>query len=78
MRQDLQKTIKDTVQLEGVGLHNGINANLILKPAEANKGINFNKRGLCIVNNLAIVLGRGYIGHSFRSVGEKKAPNGTA
>ena len=25
-----------------------------------------------------IVLGRGYIGHSFRSVGEKKAPNGTA
>ena len=24
-----------------------------------------------------IVLGRGYIGRSFRSVGEKKAPNGT-
>ena len=25
-----------------------------------------------------IVLGRGYIGRSFRKVGEKKAPNGTA
>ena len=25
-----------------------------------------------------IVLGRGYIGRSFRSVGDKKAPNGTA
>jgi UDP-3-O-[3-hydroxymyristoyl] N-acetylglucosamine deacetylase len=43
MLQDLQKTIKDPVQLEGVGLHNGIKVNLHLKPAEANSGIVFKR-----------------------------------
>lgn len=41
MYQDLQKTIKDSIQLEGVGLHNGIRVNLLLKPAEVNSGIKF-------------------------------------
>ena len=34
MLQAFQKTIKEYVQLEGVGLHNGLKANLKLKPAE--------------------------------------------
>ena len=41
MFQNLQKTIKDSIQLEGVGLHNGIKVNLCLKPAETNSGIKF-------------------------------------
>ena len=43
MLQDLQKTIKDPVQLEGIGLHNGIRVNLHLKPAEVNTGIIFKR-----------------------------------
>jgi UDP-3-O-[3-hydroxymyristoyl] N-acetylglucosamine deacetylase len=39
----LQKTIKDTIELEGVGLHNGIKANLLIKPAKANSGIIFKR-----------------------------------
>jgi len=41
MRQNLQKTIKETVELDGVGLHNGQKVNLILKSAEVNSGIKF-------------------------------------
>ena len=36
---NLQKTIKEPIELEGIGLHNGIKVNLSLKPAEANSGI---------------------------------------
>ena len=43
MPLDLQKTIKDPVQLEGVGLHNGIKVNISLKPAEINSGIKFKR-----------------------------------
>jgi len=43
MSQYLQKTISDSIQLEGVGLHNGVNANLCLKPAEVNSGIVFRR-----------------------------------
>ena len=39
----LQKTIKDSIEFEGVGLHNGIKVNLSLKPAEANSGIKFKR-----------------------------------
>ena len=39
----LQKTINEIIEFEGVGLHNGITANLTLKPAEANTGIIFNR-----------------------------------
>ena len=41
MGQGLQKTIKESVELEGVGLHNGLKVNLLLKPAEINTGIKF-------------------------------------
>ena len=43
MHEDLQKTIKDNIQLEGVGLHNGRKVNLFLKPAEVNSGIKFKR-----------------------------------
>ena len=36
-----QKTINNTIKLYGVGLHNGLNANLIVKPASENFGIKF-------------------------------------
>ena len=29
-----QKTLNDTINLSGVGLHNGLNANLRIKPAK--------------------------------------------
>ena len=43
MSQNLQKTIKDPAQLEGVGLHNGIKVNICLKPAKINYGIKFKR-----------------------------------
>ena len=39
----LQKTIKEPIEFEGVGLHNGINVKICLKPAEANSGIIFKR-----------------------------------
>ena len=52
MHEDLQKTIKDTIQLEGVGLHNGEKVNLFLKPAEVNTGIKFKRTDVDSVKNI--------------------------
>ena len=41
MSQNHQKTIKDTIEISGVGLHNGVKVNLTIKPAEDNFGIKF-------------------------------------
>ena len=38
-----QKTIRESIEYEAVGLHNGINAKLCLKPAEVNSGIKFKR-----------------------------------
>ena len=43
MFESSQKTIKESVQLEGVGLHNGIKVNISLKPSEVNSGIIFKR-----------------------------------
>ncbi|MDC1476415.1 UDP-3-O-acyl-N-acetylglucosamine deacetylase [Pelagibacteraceae bacterium] len=43
MFTNFQKTIKETIELKGIGLHNGIKVDLILKPAEANTGIQFKR-----------------------------------
>ena len=40
---NLQKTIADVIEFEGVGLHNGIKANLRLIPADKNSGIIFKR-----------------------------------
>lgn len=43
MAKNLQKTLKEPIEFEGIGLHNGIKVNLCLKPAEVNTGIKFKR-----------------------------------
>ncbi len=55
-----QKTINDEIKLYGVGLHNGINVNLTIKPANENFGIKFcrvdiNKENLIEANYQNVV-----------------------
>ncbi len=38
-----QKTIKEKIKLKGIGLHNGIEVNLSIKPADVNFGIVFKR-----------------------------------
>ena len=52
MHEDLQKTIKESIQLEGVGLHNGEKVNLFLKPGEVNSGIKFKRTDVDSVKNI--------------------------
>ncbi len=47
-----QKTIKESIELEGIGLHNGINAKLCLKPAEINSGIKFKRTDIDTDKNI--------------------------
>ena len=49
---NLQKTIKDDIELEGTGLHNGIKVNLCLKPAEVNSGIKFKRTDIDSAKNI--------------------------
>jgi len=46
MFQSSQNTIKEAIQLEGVGLHNGIKVNLSLIPSDPNSGIVFKRKDL--------------------------------
>tara|TARA_Y200000002_G_scaffold371895_1_gene369074 strand:+ start:914 stop:1840 length:927 start_codon:yes stop_codon:yes gene_type:complete len=60
MPQHKQKTINDTIKFQGVGLHNGINVNLTVKPASENFGIKFcrtdvNKENLIEANYQNVV-----------------------
>ena len=48
-----QKTIKKNISFKGIGLHSGLNANLIIKPAEPNTGIIFKR--IDIQNNNTII-----------------------
>ena len=50
MQNHTQKTLKEPIEFEGVGLHNGLKVNLCLKPAEVNSGIKF-KRQLVLLKN---------------------------
>ena len=47
-----QKTVKDSIELDGVGLHNGKNVNLCLKPAEVDSGIKFKRTDINNTNNI--------------------------
>ena len=49
---NLQKTIKESIEFEGVGLHNGIKTNLCLKPAEVNSGIKFKRTDIDSAKNI--------------------------
>tara|TARA_B100000767_G_C19751613_1_gene531076 strand:+ start:867 stop:1787 length:921 start_codon:yes stop_codon:yes gene_type:complete len=48
-----QKTVKENISLSGIGLHSGLTANLIIKPAEPNVGIIFKRTD--IKNNNIII-----------------------
>tara|TARA_B110000046_G_scaffold182984_1_gene218108 strand:- start:476 stop:1396 length:921 start_codon:yes stop_codon:yes gene_type:complete len=48
-----QKTINETIKLKGVGLHTGLDVNLVIKPAEPNTGIVFKRTDLK-ENNIVI------------------------
>jgi len=43
MLKSFQKTIKEKIELKGIGLHNGVEVNLIIKPAKPNTGIIFKR-----------------------------------
>jgi len=43
MLQSKQKTIKEKIDLKGVGLHNGVEVNLTIKPSKPNTGIIFKR-----------------------------------
>jgi len=49
---NLQKTIKESIELEGVGLHNGVKVKLCLKPSEANSGIRFKRTDINSAENV--------------------------
>ena len=49
---NLQKTIREPIEFEGVGLHNGIKVNLCLKPAEVNSGIKFKRTDVDPTKNI--------------------------
>ena len=38
-----QKTLKDKIEIDGIGLHNGVKVNLNIKPAKVNSGIIFKR-----------------------------------
>jgi len=52
MYSSSQKTIKEPIELDGVGLHNGKNVNICLKPAEVDSGIKFKRTDIDNVNNI--------------------------
>tara|TARA_X000000368_G_C22965990_1_gene683170 strand:+ start:209 stop:1132 length:924 start_codon:yes stop_codon:yes gene_type:complete len=43
MLKTSQKTLNEPVELKGVGLHNGLGVNLLLKPSDVNTGIKFKR-----------------------------------
>jgi len=47
-----QKTIKDPIELDGIGLHNGKNVKLCLKPAEVDSGIKFKRTDINNTDNI--------------------------
>ena len=47
-----QKTINKSINLKGVGLHSGLEANLTIKPAEPNTGIIFKRTDLKSENTI--------------------------
>ena len=52
MHVNSQKTVKDSIEFEGVGLHNGIKVNVCLKPAEVNSGIRFKRTDIDNTKNI--------------------------
>jgi len=51
MSANYQKTLKDNIEISGVGLHTGQKVNLKIKPADSNVGIVFKRTDLDVKNN---------------------------
>jgi len=51
----LQRTISSSVILEGIALHSGQNSKIVLSPASAGEGINFNHNGKIIPAHVSSV-----------------------
>ena len=43
MLMNSQKTVKEPIELQGIGLHNGLKVNISIKPAQVNSGIKFKR-----------------------------------
>ena len=43
MHKSKQKTLKEKINLKGIGLHNGVEVNLTIKPSKPNTGIIFKR-----------------------------------
>ena len=43
MLGDMQKTLLKPVKIQGIGLHSGLKANVVLKPSPPNTGITFKR-----------------------------------
>jgi len=52
MQNCVQKTLKEPIEFEGVGLHNGVKVNLCLKPTEVNSGIKFKRTDVDNTKNI--------------------------
>ena len=50
--KNLQKTIKESIELHGIGLHNGAKVTICIKPAEINSGIVFKRIDLDNTQNI--------------------------
>ncbi len=48
----LQKTIKEPLEFEGIGLHNGVKVKLCMKPAEVNSGVIFKRTDVDHTKNI--------------------------
>ena len=48
MKNISQKTLRDKIEIDGIGLHNGVKVNLIIKPAKPNSGIVFKRIDIVI------------------------------
>tara|TARA_B110000438_G_C15721685_1_gene610136 strand:- start:34 stop:960 length:927 start_codon:yes stop_codon:yes gene_type:complete len=51
MSTNYQKTLKDNIEISGIGLHTGQKVNLKIKPADSNVGIVFKRTDLDVKNN---------------------------
>jgi len=48
MSTNYQKTLKDNIEISGIGLHTGQKVNLKIKPADSNTGIVFKRTDLML------------------------------
>ncbi|WP_235842337.1 UDP-3-O-acyl-N-acetylglucosamine deacetylase [Cysteiniphilum halobium] len=50
----LQHTINNNIEIQGIGLHSGVNVNMRLLPADVDQGIVFRRTDLAVVHDIKI------------------------